>query len=196
MYEYIKGKVVGIKEDCIILENNGIGYRIYTSNYSISNIDRLEGIVKIYTSLFIREDEIFIYGFVTEEELSIFNSLLLVSKVGPKLALSILSSLKPMDVKLAILSGDVDCLCKAPGVGKKTANRIILELRDRIDDNIDVDEDINNLNKDTNLEESIKALISLGYTRKEVWSVLNNIDCTDLSTEDIIKLTLKQLSRN
>ncbi|WP_077367258.1 Holliday junction branch migration protein RuvA [Anaerosalibacter sp. Marseille-P3206] len=193
MYEYIIGKVVDVYEDCLIVENNNIGYKIYTSKYSLSNLD-LKKDVKIYTYLNVREDGIFLFGFSSKEEMEMFELLLLVSKIGPKTAIGVLSTLSYNDIKLAILNNDVKVLCKAPGIGKKTANRIILELKDRIDDNIAVDNSFNFLD-DNCIEEAINALMVLGYTKKEIDRVLFKIDTEDLDTEEIIKSALKRLSK-
>ena len=142
MYEYIIGKVVSVKEDYIVLDNNGIGYRVYTSKNSLMNL-KLDEDITMYIYYNLREDGVYLYGFTTEEELNMFNLLLLVSKVGPKVGLNILSTLTPNQIKLAILKNDANILCNAPGVGKKTASRIILELKDRVSqEEILEDEDI------------------------------------------------------
>jgi Holliday junction DNA helicase RuvA len=195
LYEYIKGKVVGIKDDYIILDNNGIGYKIFTSKNSLVEL-RTNEIITIYIYFNLREDGVYLYGFTTEEELNMFNMLLLVSKIGPKVALGILSTLTPSQIKLAILNNDSNALCNAPGVGKKTAGRIILELKDRIDANdlIDIDED--SFMKDTGrVETAIHGLMSLGYTRGEIFKILNKLDTSNMETEDIIREVLKRLSK-
>ena len=193
MYEYIKGKVVGIKEEYIVLDNNGIGYKIFTSKNSLTAIKTNE-IITMYIYFNLREDGVYLYGFTTEEELDLFNMLLLVSKIGPKVGLNILSTLTPNQIKLAILNNDSHILCNAPGVGKKTAGRIILELKDRIDDNDIVDD--TGFVEDTNkVEGAIHGLMSLGYTRGEVFKALNSIDTSNISTEDIIREVLKKLSK-
>src|SRR5690554_5559559 len=105
MYEYIIGKVVSVKEDYIVLDNNGIGYRVYTSKNSLMNL-KLDEDITMYIYYNLREDGVYLYGFTTEEELNMFNLLLLVSKVGPKVGLNILSTLTPNQIKLAILKND------------------------------------------------------------------------------------------
>lgn len=192
MYEYIIGKVVNIKEDYIVVDNNGIGYRIYTSKNSLMNLEIHENIT-MYIYFNLREDGVYLYGFTTEEELNMFNLLLLVSKVGPKVGLNILSTLTPNQIKLAILKNDSNILCNAPGVGKKTASRIILELKDRIDkEDIVEDEDII---IDDEVEIAIHGIMSLGYSRNEVLKVMNRIDTSKMVTEDIIREVLKRLSK-
>ena len=193
MYEYIMGKVVGIKEDYIVLENNGIGYKIFTSKNSIANLS-IDERVTMYTYYNLREDGVYLYGFIAEEELDMFNMLLLVSKIGPKVGLNILSTLTPNQIKLAIINNESDILCNAPGVGKKTAGRIILELKDRIDDE-DIINEIGVVDDSTDVETAIHGLLTLGYTRSEVRRALNRIDTSNMDTEEIIREVLKKLSK-
>lgn len=192
MYEYIIGDVVNIQEDYLVLENNGMGYKIYASKNSLSHISEREN-VKMYTYFNLRDDGIFLYGFGTREELDMFQLLLLVSKIGPKIAMGILSVLKPNDIKVAIMNNDTKLLCKAPGIGKKTAGRIVLELKDRIDQNIDIEDSLNIVEENGNVKEAIDALMSLEYTKGEIDKALDRIDISGLTTEEIIKLVLKNM---
>ncbi|WP_236915207.1 Holliday junction branch migration protein RuvA [Clostridium sp. Cult2] len=193
MYDYITGKVVGVKEDYIVVDNNGIGYRIYTSKNSLMDL-KVDDKTIMYIYFNLREDGIFLYGFTTEEELNMFNLLLLVSKVGPKVGLNILSTLTVNQIKLAILKNDSNILCNAPGVGKKTASRIILELKDRIDKEDIIDEEP--IIKDNNeVEIAINGIMSLGYSRNEVLKVIKKMDTSNMVTEDIIREVLKRLSK-
>ncbi|QQY80858.1 Holliday junction DNA helicase subunit RuvA [Keratinibaculum paraultunense] len=184
-----------IKEDYIVLENNGIGYRVFTSKHSINNLS-INQTITMYIYFNLREDGVYLYGFTTEEELNMFNKLLLVSKIGPKVGLNILSTLTPNEIKSAIINKDTDILCNAPGVGEKTAGRIILELKDRIDaTDVDTIEDVEILNDNSDINIAINGLISLGYTRKEIDWALNKLDISSMDTEDIIKEVLRRLSR-
>lgn len=192
LYEYINGKVVNIKEDYIVLDNNGIGFRIFTSKNSLSNI-KIDGIMTMYIYYNLRDDGINLYGFTTEEELDMFNMLILVSRIGPKVGLGILSTLVPNQIKLAILNNDTDTLCKSPGIGKKTADRMILELKDRIDTK-DIIEDGHLEGIDDDVEIAINGIMSLGYTRGEVLKITNKMDTMGICTEDIMKEVLKRLS--
>lgn len=194
MYEYIIGNVVNVYEDYLVIENNGIGYKIYSTKNLLSKLDKSSDI-KIYTYLDVREDEMLLFGFSSKEEKEMFELLLLVSKVGPKTAVGVLSTLSSKDIKLAILSNNVEVLCKAPGIGKKTANRIILELKDRIDDTIDSSSEFDLKYDDNCMEEAIRALTVLGYTKREIDSVMFKIDTKELDTEEIIKVALKKLSK-
>jgi len=196
LFEFIIGDIVAIREDYIVLQNNGIGYKIFTSTNTMIQIELGMKNAMIFTYLNVREDGIFIYGFISEEELNMFKLLQMVSKIGPKIALGILSTLNSNQIKLAIMRKDLDVLCKAPGIGKKTAERIILELKDRIDKDIIIEEDnISGLNYD-NYMEAINGLMSLGYTRIEVEKIIKTMDISNMSIEDIIRETLKRLSKH
>jgi len=193
LYEYIRGKIVGIKEEYIVLDNNGIGYKIFTSENSISKLE-LNEIKTMYIYFNLREDGVYLYGFIDEEELEMFNLLLLVSKIGPKTALGTLSTLTPNQIKNAIITKDLDTLCTVPGIGKKTAERVVLELKDRLKDHIVVEDD--DIIEDTNeINTAIHGLMSLGYTRGETMKSIKKINTENLNAEDIIREGLKILSK-
>lgn len=198
MYEYIKGIYKGIKKDYIVIENNNIGYKIYSCGSTISNLPQVEEEVVLLLKQIVREDFVGLYGFLTEEELEMFNYLININGVGSKAALSILSIGKVNNVKYAILTGDEKFLSRAPGIGKKIAQRIILELKDKLfkedkNDIIDFSESLSEeMNFKSNLIEAKEALISLGYSEKESDNVLSKINKED-SLENIIKNSLKQL---
>lgn len=196
MFEYIIGDIVDVKEDYIVLQNGGIGYKIFTSIKSMMDLENDKKEKVIYTQLHVRDDGLFLYGFTTTEEMEIFNLLLKVSKIGPKIAMGALSTLTPNQIKISILNKDVETLNKCPGIGKKTAERIIVELKDRIDSNVEL-ENLKEI-KDTsdNYEQAVEALISLGYKRYEVQKALNIIDNIDLNIEDMIREGLKKLSKS
>lgn len=196
MYEFIRGKLVAIYEEYIVLENNGIGYRIYTSSNSIYDLELGKEDIQMFTEFIVREDANLIYGFTTEEELQMFNLLLKVSRIGPKVALGVLSTLQPGEIKKAIKIEDIATLCEAPGIGKKTAERLILELKDKIDDIEVLDlKEAPMVNLDRKKErEAIEALVSLGYSTYEIEGILKEIDTSELEVEDIIRLALKKLA--
>ncbi|KOF55936.1 MULTISPECIES: Holliday junction branch migration protein RuvA [Clostridium] len=201
MYEYIKGKFVGINKDYIIVENNGIGYKIFTSGNTMANMPKIGEDTLIYLMQIVREDFIGLYGFVTESELEMFNKLITINGVGAKASLSLLSICSVDKLKYSIIMKDEKMLVKAPGIGKKMAQRIILELKDKISSQ---EMDIENLDKDNenyNSEEFDKnkkisdaklALISLGYSEKEADKAVNMVDKNE-SIENIIKGCLKFL---
>ncbi|KPU28003.1 ATP-dependent DNA helicase RuvA [Caloranaerobacter sp. TR13] len=192
MFSYIIGDISEIGEDYIVIDNHGIGYFINTSKNTICNLkDKLKGI-KVHTHFHVREDGISIYGFISKEELEMFKLLLLVSKIGPKVALGILSSLTPDSIKQAILNEDIKLLSTAQGIGLKTGKRIVLELKDKIKD--DIFTEISIFKTDSFVDEAVGALISLGYSRSEINNVLSKTDTSGLKTEEIIKIALKKLS--
>lgn len=195
MYQYIIGNIEEISEDYIVIENNGIGYIVYTSKNSIMDIGQNTTKRKILTHLIVREDVMSLYGFTTNEELKMFKLLITVTKIGPKVAIGLLSTLSPSNIKISIISGDTNALSRAPGIGKKTAQRIILELKDKVDDNIIYEEGIDDSIPLDETEEVVVALSSLGYTRNEIFKVLSSIDTQDKRTEEIIKLALRKLSK-
>lgn len=198
MYEYIKGKYIGINKDYIIVENNGIGYKIFTSGATMSSVPECGEEVILYLDQIVREDFIGLYGFDSREELEMFKLLLTVNGVGPKAALSLLSISRLNNLKYAIMTGDEKHICRGVGIGKKTAARIILELKDKLQP----DELLNNIDDDgvesgeeNNLmavSEVLSALIALGYSEKEAEKVLKTIDKTD-TVENMIKNALKAL---
>ncbi len=190
MFEYIKGELVAIKDEYVVLENNGIGYKVFTSLNSMMELKVGEE-VKMYIYYNLREDGVFLFGFLEEEELDMFNLLILVSKVGPKTAIGVLSTLTAFEIKEAILSDNVKLLCKAPGIGKKTGERIILELRDRVKKVNVSDSKGQSIALNDNFDVAIEALESLGYNSGEVRSLLQNFEIDGLSEEEIIKLFLK-----
>lgn len=200
MYEYIKGEFIGINKDYIILENNDIGYKIFTSGNTIANMPKVSENVRLYVEQIVRQDFIGIYGFLTRDELKMFNLLLSINGVGAKAALSLLSISTVLNLKYAIIMGDEKHITRAPGIGKKTAQRIILELKDKLkkDDIKDADNngDMGMLEAiagyDSNVDEAIEALMALGYTDKEANKVIEKVDKTQ-TIENIIKESLKLL---
>lgn len=194
MYEYIKGIYTGMNKDYIVVENNGIGYRINTSGSTIAKIPQINEEVLIYIQQIVREDFIGLYGFLTKEELSMFNLLLTINGVGAKAALSLLSICSVLNLKYAIVSSDEKTIVRAPGIGKKIAQRIILELKDKlhIEDGTVNNSDINIENNETASMEALDALLSLGYTEKEAKQALKNVDQKD-TIENIIKSCLRNL---
>lgn len=199
MYEYIKGKYIGINKDYIIVENNGIGYRIFTSGATMSAMPASGEEVKLYLEQIVREDFIGLYGFETKEELEMFKLLLGINGVGSKAALSLLSISRINNLKYAIITGDDKQLCRAPGIGKKTAGRIILELKDKLskEDMIIENGNLEELNGDdenyaVKMNEALGALLTLGYSEKEAELSLKKANKEE-SVENIIKECLRIL---
>lgn len=197
MYAYIKGtlEIKGI--NYVVIENNGIGFKIFMSSKSIGCIGNVGDIVKVHTHYHVREDDISLYGFVSEEELRMFEILINVSGVGVKSALTMLSDITPASFAMAVIQDDVTRLTKVPGVGKKTAQRLILELKDKlkkedISGDAAAEEDIKEIKIDN---DAVTALQVLGYSKKEVEEVLQKVDTKNLSTEETIKMALKYLGK-
>lgn len=195
MIEFIIGDIVDIGEDFTVIQNNNMGYKVFSSSNSLRNLEIGKKDQMIYTQLNVRDDGLFLFGFTTQEEMDMFNLLLRVSKIGPKIGIGVLSALTSNQIKIAIMNKDIPTLCKAPGIGKKTAERIVLELKDRIDINVDIE--LENINLVSNgYDEAIEALVSLGYSRFEVERSIRNVDIENMEVEEIIRNSLKQLSKN
>lgn len=195
MYEYIKGKYIGINKDYIILENNGIGYKIFTSGATIASMPKNGEEIMLYLEQIVREDFIGLYGFESKEELDMFKLLLTINGVGAKAALSLLSISRINNLKYAIMTGDEKHLCRGVGIGKKTAARIILELKDKLKPDELLDEVNDSESNNENImaaSEALSALIALGYSEKEAETVLKKLDKND-TVENIIKDALKAL---
>lgn len=196
MFAYIKGIIDTKTNTYVIVETAGIGYKIFMSLKSIQNLGEIGSAVKIYTYYYVREDNISLYGFTTNEELRMFELLLSVSGIGAKSAIATLSEITPSSFALAVISNDISKLTKIPGVGKKTAARIVLELKDKLktEKAIEKGEEIEiAIKEDNKNSEAIAALQVLGYTRKEIDKVLEKIDVDSMGLEEVIKNALKLL---
>lgn len=200
MISFIKGILDYKAENFIVVEAGGVGYKIFVSSTVLSSLPRLGEEVKVYTFMSVKDDGISLFGFNGYEELDIFNRLLSVSGVGPKGALSIVSSLKPKDIITAIVTGDVAAISKANGVGKKIAQRIVLELKDKFktEDIVSLDgdytEDIVSPTAGSDPKyETIEALLSLGYMRSEAVKAVSAIYEKGMTSEELIKKALKKM---
>lgn len=191
MYSYIKGSIEEINLDSLVIEANSIGYKVNASSNTIASV-KLGQIYKIYTKLIVREDDMSLCGFASKEELSMFELLTSVSKIGPKVGLGILSFATPKQIGAYIVSEDVAKMSKAPGVGKKTAERIILELKDKIDkNNIEFEPTLlAQAPVSVSKDEAVDALVALGYTSTEAKEAVDKCKKDGLNTEDIIKKSL------
>ncbi len=199
MIAYVKGTLETKTDTFVVIDVQGIGYRVFMPSKSIEKLGELGDTVKVYTYYYVREDNISLYGFSSNEELRMFELLLSVSGVGAKSAITMLSEITPSSFALAVITDDISKLVKIPGVGKKTAARIILELKDKLktESTIKENEEVNIiLEKDNNTNEAIAALQVLGYTRREIEKVFEKIDTKDLELEEIIKQALKYLAKN
>ena len=201
MISYIKGELTEIMEDAIVVENNGIGFNIRVPATVISEFSVTGEQVKVYTYLQIREDAHSLYGFLTRDDLEIFKMLINVNGIGPKGALAILSTISPDDLRFAVLANDAKAISAAPGIGKKTAEKLIIELKDKLSV-----EDILEKNSET-VEyagvadtanevqaEAVQALTALGYGSKESMKAVKKVTVTEETTvEDVLKQALKYM---
>ena len=199
MISYIKGSLERRAESYIIIETGGIGYQIFVSPATLAKLPQTGEMVKVFTYFSVKEDGISLYGFATMEEQEMFHKLLTVSGVGPKGALGFLSQLTPQEIILAIISEDVKTLSKAPGVGRKTAQRVILELKDKFktEDALSMGEEVQGMVEisvggDAKFE-AIDAMTALGYSRSEAAKAVNAVAAEGMSTEDILKAALKKM---
>lgn len=197
MFAYINGKIADKANNYVVIDAGGVGYKIFMSTKSIENLNEIGEIQKVYTYYYVREDNISLYGFLSNEELRMFELLLSVSGIGAKSALAILSEITPSSFALAVITSDDSKLVKIPGIGKKTAARMILELKDKLktETAIEKTEKIEKAIKEDNKDsEAVSALQVLGYTNKEIEKALEKIDVTGMSLEEIIKKALTLLS--
>lgn len=201
MYAYIKGTLEIKAMDYVVLETGGIGYKVFMSETGIDKLGEIGDVVKVHTYLRVREDDMSLYGFNTNEELRMFELLLSVSGVGAKSAISILSNITPSSFALAVVTDDVGVLKKLPGVGPKTAQRIILELKDKLKAVQDTSKSgleemlSKKMQNNEKVSEALSALQVLGYGKKEIEKAFEMFDTSELSVEDIIKKGLSFLAK-
>ena len=201
MLAYIKGKLEMKMTGYVVIDVGGLGYKVFMSDAGIENLGNIGDTVKVHTYYRVREDDVSIFGFNTLEELKMFELLLGVSGVGAKTALTMLTTCTPSEFALAVVSEDVKTLTSIPGIGPKSAKRIILELKDKIKKDQEVEaikEEIDKKQENDNkkidakevrekVNEAIAALQVLGYNKKEIEKALEKVDYKELSTEEIIK---------
>lgn len=199
MYAYIKGRLMETDEDNVVVEVGGIGYNVKMAADGISCLPQIGSEITLYTYTSVREDAIWLYGFITREELTMFKLLITVSGIGPKGAQAVLSAIRVEDLRYAIYTGDVKKISKAPGVGAKTAQRIVLDLKDKIsfDEVLGTDHvkmpEVEAYGE--NRKEAIEALTALGYAPSDAAKVINAVpDADKLDVEQLLKAALKQLA--
>lgn len=200
MIRYIKGILTLAAEEEIVIENNNIGYEMKVPSSVIEQLPVVGSEVMIYTYLYVREDALQLYGFLSYEDVEIFMLLIKVSGIGPKGALGILSTISPDDLRFAVLSEDTKTISKAPGIGRKTASKLILELKDKLslEDSLKM-----TLSEQTPIEggevniqkEAVMALTALGYSHTDALKATRMVEVTDnMTVEEVLKLSLRQLS--
>lgn len=202
MVSYIKGELTEVLEDTIVLENNGIGYNIRVPASVFCGVPPIGESFKVYTYLHVREDAIQLFGFLTRDDLNVFRLLINVSGIGPKGALGILSTITPDDLRFAVLSDDVKKITGAPGIGAKTAQKLIIELKDKLKlsdvfENTPVKSGLQAAEAGgrTAKNEAVEALVALGYGNSEALQAIRQIeDLQEKDSEAILKEALKKLA--
>lgn len=200
MFAYIKGNLEIKTKGFVVIETGGIGYKIFMSDTAIEKLGEVGEIVKVHTYLRVREDDVSIYGFNTNEELRMFELLISVSGIGAKSSIAILSNISPSKFALAVISNDINTLKKLPGIGSKTAQRLILELKDKMKTEETISENATPeiktaIIEDEKVQEAISALQVLGYSKREINTAIEKLDLAELSVEDIIRKGLNNLAR-
>lgn len=200
MIAFVKGILDSVSEDKIIVENQNIGFEILVPRSVVSELPQVGNTVKIYTYTYVREDALQLYGFLTKDSMDMFKLLITVNGIGPKAALGILTAMDTDALRLAILSDDAKTIAKAPGIGPKTASKLILELKDKcyLEDVFGgVEESFATENVSAGADakkDAIEALVALGYSASEATGAVRKLQVTEeMSVEDILKLSLKNL---
>ncbi len=202
MIAYIKGTLEEKSSKYVVIDVMGIGYKVFMSDRAINELGEIGDKVKVHTHYHVREDDISLFGFLTNEELRMFELLIQVSGIGAKSAITILANIDASTFALAVLANDVDSLKKIPGVGPKSAQRIILELQDKLKkDNAEMmiqagkEEIEKEVKHSQNVEEAVQALQILGYNKREIEKAFDKLANTDVSVEELIKKGLSILSK-
>lgn len=202
MIGFVKGIIADFEEDTVTLEVQGVGMNIRATTQTLTNIGSVGDEVKLYTYLYVKEDALMLYGFPTKEDMRVFKLLITVNGIGPKGALSILNAISPDELRFAILAGDSKAIAKAPGIGAKTAGRIILDLKDKLSLEEAFEAKLSHNSEslaggaDNNAKaEAIEALTALGYSPSESLKAVNSVEIdSSMDTEAILKAALKHIS--
>lgn len=205
MYAYIKGRLEEIADDAVVVEAGGIGYNIKVSTATTELLPSIGNEVKIYTYTLVREDAFSLFGFLQRDDLEIFKKLITVSGIGPKGGLAILSVMSADALRFAVMAGDAKAIAKAPGIGAKTAERVILELRDKISledtlKGLGTPEGVSRADNGAQggenqmRREAIEALVALGYSASDATAAVRKVELfEDTTSETILKLALKHM---
>jgi Holliday junction DNA helicase RuvA len=201
MFSYLKGELTEIYTDHIVVETGGIGYMLVISGQAMTELPSVGSDIKVYTYLYLREDILMLYGFLNRDELDVFKLLIGVSGIGPKGAIGILSALTPDDLRFAVLSGDAKAISKAPGIGAKTAQRVVLELKDKLslEDAFEKKQEntarvLGNASGSSVKNDAVLALTALGYSSSESLKAVSKVEITEeMDVEDVLKAALKRM---
>ncbi len=202
MISYLRGTLAAFEEDKVVIDVGGVGYGVYMSGQAMSRLPGVGNEVKIHTYLNVKEDAMQLYGFLSRDDLTVFKLLIGVNGIGPKGGLGILSALSPDDLRFAVLANDVKAICAAPGIGKKTAEKLILELRDKMK----LEDALDHIASDTEAlagteshgqiqSEAVQALVALGYGSTEALRAVKKVEVEESTeVEDVLKQALKYMT--
>lgn len=201
MIAFVKGRIEDISNEQVVLDVNGLGYNIKISSTTSAELPGIGEEIKLYTYTCVREDAFLLYGFLSKDDLDIFKKLITVNGIGPKGGLAILSVMSADDCRFAIISGDVKMIATAPGIGKKTAERVVLDLRDKVSledtlihQEMTRKEQSRQSESSTAKTEAIEALTALGYSSQEAYRAMKQIEqIDDMDVEEILKIALKNM---
>lgn len=201
MISYIKGEFVELTENAIVLDHDGMGFLIMMPASILAKLPAVGSELKVHTYLYVKEDALDLYGFLTKDDLKVFRLLITVSGIGPKGALAILSTMSPDDLRFAVLAGDSKTISKAPGIGSKTAQKLIIELKDKLkiedvlDGGADGGYEPQSDMGDTAAAEAVMALTALGYSSADATRAVRQVDGgADMDSEALLKAALKKLA--
>ena len=200
MISYIKGELVEVTEDSVVLDHGGMGFSIMMPGSILAKLPAIGSELKVHTYLYVKEDVLGLYGFLTKDDLKVFKLLITVSGIGPKGALAILSTMSPDDLRFAVLAGDAKTISKTPGIGSKTAQKLIIELKDKLKiedvlDGADGGYEAHSDMADTAAAEAVMALTALGYSAADATRAVKLVDSTgDMDSEALLKAALKKLA--
>ena len=200
MISYIRGELVAIEEDKVIVDVNGVGFGIFTPSQAMNNLPSIGDEVKLYTYMNVREDAMQLYGFLTRDDLHVFKLVIGVSGIGPKGGLGILSKLSADELRFAVMAHDVKTISSAPGIGKKTAEKLIIELKDKLSiedvltrDESDMVQTTSHVSNQIQTE-AVQALVALGYGNSEALKAVKKVSISeDMSVETVLKQALKNI---
>lgn len=202
MIAFIRGEVAAIEDNCVVLENNNIGYNVFMPGSAIDGILRVGEEIRVHTYLHVKEDIMQLYGFLTRDDLKLFRMLLGVNGIGPKAALGILSALTADSLRFAVLSDDVAAISRAPGIGKKTAQKLILELKDKLNLEEAFEQKLSHAGEIQSYtdgtqdarKEAVQALVALGYSNSDALRAVKSVpESDDMDVEAILKAALKKM---
>lgn len=199
MIAFLKGKVVSVSESRLVLDVNDVGFQISITSRDAARMPSVGYQVLLYTYLSVREDAMQLFGFLSEDDLEIYRLLIGVSGIGPKAGLGILSVLSADDLRFAVLADDAKAIARAPGVGNKTAQKLILELKDKLSLEEAIEKKLDNaadggLDLQENKNQAVQALVALGYSGSEALRAVKQVEISpDMDTEDILKQALKKM---